>query len=184
MAIVDKKSDFQQIIQHVLDEPSQSLKVALQSPVTVEFEGGSQEVEISAADGDNIAISDGVNTVMVTPGGRLAVETSGSSTVSGEVSIPPPTDFRVVTVEITSTPYEVSFSSFSTTSLIVKSVITTPGLIRVGKADVGTTLDQFYLLSPGEILSIPLAESGSSVYLVKDVGAPAGTYRATIFAVN
>lgn len=184
MTVADKKSNMQQILQNVLDEPSQSLKVALQSPVSVEFEGGSQEVEISAADGDNIAISDGVNTVMVTPSGRLAVEVEGTSTIDGQVSIPPPTDFRVSTIEITNMPHEIVFTGFNTTSLIVKSLITTPGLIRVGKSDVATTLDAFYLLSPGEILSIPLAEAGTSVYLVRDTGSPAGTYKVTIFAVN
>lgn len=64
-----KYLDANNVIKKVYDPSTESLKTT----AVASFAGGEVSVEISAADGDNIAISDGTNTVVVNPDGSLNV---------------------------------------------------------------------------------------------------------------
>lgn len=180
MALADKNSDQQQILQAAFDVSNQALKTSLPGPITVNFEGGTQEVEISA-DSDNIAIADASTgtKAKVTSDGRLQVQTAGDTTVTGSVTIPPSTDFQAKTVTVTTTPTQLMFSSLTQVSAVT---LTSPndntGDIKVGKSDVMTN---YYLLSPGAAVNLPVY-AGASVFLVRDSGA--GSYRITALAVN
>ncbi len=104
MAGINTKLDADQVIKQAYDEPNQRLRVDAQVSATisdvriedsdgdelkvnpdgslnVNIAGGALQVEIDAADGDNIAISDGTNTVVVNPDGSLNVALSGLSAV-------------------------------------------------------------------------------------------------------
>ena len=69
--------DFQQIIQRVYDQDENRLRVNNGANITL---GGELEVAIDAASGDNIAISDGTDTLQINPDGSINV--SGSFTLS------------------------------------------------------------------------------------------------------
>ena len=73
--------DQQQVIQAVYDEALNRLRVDIGANITL---GGDLEVAIDAADGDNIAISDGTNTMVVNPNGSIDVNiiSGGGGTIT------------------------------------------------------------------------------------------------------
>lgn len=96
MAVINTKLDANQVLKQAYDEPNQRLRVDAQVSATisdvriedsdgdelkvnsdgslnVNLAGGSLDVEIDAADGDNIAISDGTNSLIVNPDGSINV---------------------------------------------------------------------------------------------------------------
>lgn len=112
MAGINTKLDANQVIKQTYDEANQRLKVDAQVSATisdvriedsdgdelkvnpdgslnVNIAGGSLQVEIDAADGDNIAISDGTNTLAINPDGSLNV-------VSSAVTLDPKTLYAEV----------------------------------------------------------------------------------------
>lgn len=70
--------DAAQIIQNVYDEANDKLRV--DSSVSVTSITGDVSVEIDAADGDNIAISDGTDTLVINPDGSINVSIVPGST--------------------------------------------------------------------------------------------------------
>lgn len=73
------KLDMNQILQEVYDSTKKALKTDLPGPIDVTFVSGDISCEIDAADGDNIAISDGTNTMAVNSDGSINVVVSSSS---------------------------------------------------------------------------------------------------------
>ena len=55
---------------------------SLRTSTVVTFPGGDVDVEISASDGDNIAISDGTNTLIVNPDGSINVKFQEPSVIN------------------------------------------------------------------------------------------------------
>lgn len=101
MAGINTKLDANQVLKQAYDEPNQRLRVDAQVSATISdvqikdadgdelninpdgslnvaLVGGSLAVEISAADGDNIAISDGTNIAVVNPDGSLNATVSAT----------------------------------------------------------------------------------------------------------
>lgn len=64
------KLDSNQVLQHAFDDSTQSLRTLSSAVVNVD----NLAIEIDAADGDNIAISDGINKVQVTSNKELKVK--------------------------------------------------------------------------------------------------------------
>lgn len=108
MALPVSKLDQEQIIKSAFDEANQRLRVDATltasigdvsivdantgDPMTVNPDGsintnvtGSLQIEVSAADGDNIAISDGTNTLVVNPDGSINVDTANLTFASDKV---------------------------------------------------------------------------------------------------
>jgi hypothetical protein len=104
LAGINTKLDANQVLKQAYDEPNQRLRVdasisasigdvTIVDPdgdplnvnpdgsINVQIAGGGLQVEISAADGDNIAISDGTNTAVVNVDGSLNVNLVGTSEV-------------------------------------------------------------------------------------------------------
>lgn len=103
MALPITKLDSEQVIKGSYDEANQRLRVDAQvsatiSDVAIKDSDGNEwninpdgsgdvnivnpiQIEISAADGDNIAISDGTNTLVVNPDGSINTQFSGTVTV-------------------------------------------------------------------------------------------------------
>lgn len=104
MAKIDTKLDAAQVIKQAYDEPNKRIRVdaavsATISDVKIEDTDGDIlevnpdgslnvniispiDIDISAADGDNIAISDGTNTLEVNPDGSINVNTVDSTEVT------------------------------------------------------------------------------------------------------
>lgn len=75
---MSSKLDFGQIIRLVYDEALNRLRVDTGATITL---GGELEVSIDAASGDNIAISDGTDTLAINPDGSINVNFSGLSAI-------------------------------------------------------------------------------------------------------
>jgi len=73
--------DYEQVIKAVYDEALNRLRVDIGANITL---GGDLEVAIDAADGDNIAISDGTNTMSINPDGSIDVNiiSGGGGTIT------------------------------------------------------------------------------------------------------
>ena len=130
---------------------------------------------------DSMAIGDAVTgeTAKVEDG-RLLV----NSNVTGSLIVPPPTDFRVVTLQATTTAKAITFSNFTINNVAIKSLSENSGYIRIGKSTILGASDNYYLLSPGESLNLALAASDEPLYYAIDPDAPAGNYRITVAASN
>ena len=76
------KLDDRQIFQRSFDETTDRLRV--DAEVTATF--GTVEVVIDAKSGDNIAISDGTNTVSVTPAGELKVNDASNASIDAKLT--------------------------------------------------------------------------------------------------
>lgn len=74
--------DGNQIIQRSFEEATDRIRVDAEVTATI----GVVDVNINADDGDNIAISDGTNTVSVTPAGELKVNDASSSAINAKLS--------------------------------------------------------------------------------------------------
>jgi hypothetical protein len=79
---LNTKLDASQVIRRAYDEPNNRLRVDAQVSATI----GTVDVVIDAASGDNIKISDGVNTLIVNPDGSINVMTELSH-INDSVSI-------------------------------------------------------------------------------------------------
>jgi hypothetical protein len=120
-------------------------------------------------------------------GQKLRVDASGATITANidGVTIDPPTDFRPKTYTVSNTPQSITFGGgFNIKGLIIKTLNTNPGYIRIGKANVFSTTDEFYLQSPGESLNVPLDVNTTAIYFVNHPGETAGTYKITVMAVN
>lgn len=177
MVLADKRGSTEQILRGVLDEASQALQVKINDAVPVIFEGGIVDVNIQCAD-DSIALGDKVSgrLVTVTTDNRLRVDATG--TFTGDTQIMPSTDFEVKTLTVTAVAQSITFSGIIPSSITVKARNINAGDIKIGKSNVAS---QYYWMSPGETLNIPL-NNDSLVYFLKDVAL--GDCEITIFAVN
>ena len=176
------KENQEQIIKLVYDAPEQALRVTgdLQANVVFPTE---QEVEVSATDGDSIIVAgttDGsltgtVRALKILPDGSLATSATSSGGSFSEVS---PTDFRASTVTPTSTPTAVTFPSFTMVSISLYAPPDNSVPVRIGKSDVATN---YFLLTPGSSVNLPLQASTSPVYYMLD---SAGVDKLSILALG
>lgn len=153
----DKQSNELQILQSVFDPSKQALKTT----ATFTFDPNVQQsVQITAADGDNIAIADAVTGVKakVDNTGALRVTSSGGTFV--EVS---PSDFRTFTYTVTASPQAIAFSGFTMVSISLYALPNNTVELRIGKSDVATN---YYILTPGSTANLPLQASTSTVYFM------------------
>lgn len=157
MAGINTKLDADQVIKQAYDEANQRLRVdatvtASIGSVTIEdsdgdemavnpdgsinvnIAGGGLQVEISAADGDNIAISDGTNTASVNPDGSLNVQLVGTS----EVKITDGTDDLAINADgsinsvVTATDLDIRNLAFATDKVDVSgSDVTVSNVVSV-----------------------------------------------------
>jgi len=100
--------DDSQVIRQSFDETTDRLRVDAEITATI----GVLEVEIDAADGDNIAISDGVNNVTISTEGAkyaLDVKLAGDNVVQLEGqngnTIEPNADGSIKTIQLLTRPY-------------------------------------------------------------------------------
>lgn len=157
MAGINTKLDADQVIKQAYDEANQRLRVdatvtASIGSVTIEdsdgdemavnpdgsinvnIAGGGLQVEISAADGDNIAISDGTNTASVNPDGSLNVQLVGTS----EVKITDGTDDLAINADgsinsvVTATNLDIRDLQFATDKVdVTGSDVTVSNVVSV-----------------------------------------------------
>lgn len=91
---LNTKLDADQVIRRSYDEPNNRLRVDAQVSATI----GSVDVIIDAATGDNIAISDGTNTLAINPDGTIDVNVSNIviSHTNDSIKVGDGTDFLAV----------------------------------------------------------------------------------------
>jgi hypothetical protein len=116
---------------------------------------------------------------------RLRVDASGVTldAVVGDVTITPGDAFRAKTYIATASEQSIVFSGFQIKQIILKSLSENPGYIRIGGPGISAASD-YYLVSPGETVNIPIQGDVAPIYFVLDTGAPAGTYRLSVLSVN
>jgi hypothetical protein len=78
LAPINSKLDADQVLRRAYDEPNNRLRVDAQVTATI----GTINVVIDAASGDNIKISDGVDTLDINPDGSINVKTTINHTTS------------------------------------------------------------------------------------------------------
>lgn len=162
MAGINTKLDADQVIKQAYDEPNQRLRVDAtltasigdvtiidpdgdplavnpDGSINVNINGGALQVEISAADGDNIAISDGTNTAVVNPDGSLNVQLTGTS----EVRITDGTDDLAINADgslnsvVTATNLDIRDLVFATDKVDVSgSSVSVSGSVAVSATDL------------------------------------------------
>jgi len=152
--------DLQQILQRSFDGATGKLRVDAAVSATI----GTLAVEIDAADGDTIAISDGVNNLTINPDGSLDVNTSIDHT-NDSIKIGDGTDLLAVNtdgsinvnvVSSTSTAYNFRFGEVSS----VAFNILTPVLSYTATAD---SLLQRILVSGTNISMFEVVVNGNMV---------------------
>lgn len=169
-----------QITQLTYDEPKQALRVTGDLTATVEFPED-QEVEISALDGDSIIAAGTTNGIVTGP--VRAIRTLNDGTVvttstGGTFTQVNPTDFRAATEDVTVSAQSISFPGFTITSVSLLAPPDNTVSVRIGKADV---VSEYFLLTPGSSLNLPLQGSVSPVYYVLDT---AGLAKISVLALG
>jgi hypothetical protein len=161
----------------ILDDVHNPIDHALR--VDANFSGGTLDIDSLT---DSIAIGDSVTGVKakVNASGEILVSTTGDV----NANFPPPTDFAPRTVTVTTSPQAITIPGITITSVALKALGENAGYIRIGKSNVLSSPTNFYLLSPGESLNLPLAASTEPIYYVIDVDSPPATYKLTFVAVN
>lgn len=176
------KENANQITQLVFDETQQALRVTGDIDATVVFPPD-QEVEISAEDGDSViaaGTTDGlltgpVRAIRTLADGTVVTTTNVNGGTFTEVS---PTDFRATTPTVTNTPQAITFPGFVMVSVSLYAPPDNTVSVRVGKADVATN---YFLLTPGSSLNLPLQASTTPVYYLLDA---VGTAQVSILALG
>lgn len=117
--------DADQVLRQAFDETEDRLRVDAEITATISV----LEVDIRAADGDNIAISDGVKNVTISTDGAknaLDVKLAGDSAVQVEGqngnTIEPNEDGSIKTIQLLTRPYSGGTETYPTTT---QEVITT-----------------------------------------------------------
>jgi hypothetical protein len=169
LAGINTKLDANQVLKQAYDEPNQRLRVDAtlsatigdviikdadgdelavnpDGSINVQIAGGGLQVEISAADGDNIAISDGTNTASVNPDGSLNVNLVGTS----EVKITDGVDDLAINADgsinsiVTATDLDIRNLQFSTDKVdITGSNVGIQGTVTVQATDLDIRNLQF-----------------------------------------
>jgi hypothetical protein len=182
MATSKNRQSIETLNQLVYDETKQAWRVTGDLTATVQFPA-EQQVEVSAADGDSILLvgtTDGTLTgtqkvVRTLADGTVVVTSSGVSGTFTEVA---PTDFRASTVTPTGSPAAISFAGFTMVSVSLYCPPDNNVPLRIGKADVNTN---YFLLTPGSSLNLPLQASSTPVYYQLD---SAGSAQLSILALG
>lgn len=176
------KENANQITQLVYDETQQALRITGDIDATVVFPPD-QEVEISAEDGDSVIAAGTTNGLLTGP--VRAIRTLADGTVvtttnvdGGTFTEISPSDFRATTPSVTNTATPITFSGFTMVSVSLYAPPDNQVSVRVGKSDVATN---YFLLTPGSSLNLPLQASTSPVYYVLD---SAGTAKVSILALG
>jgi hypothetical protein len=176
------KENANQITQLVFDEPTQALRITGDIDAQVVFPPD-QEVEINAEDGDSViaaGTTDGtlagpVRAIRTLADGTVVTTTNITGGTFTEVS---PSDFRATTPSATLTPTAVTFSGFTMVSVSLYAPPENTVSVRVGKSDVATN---FFLLTPGSSVNLPLQATTTPVYYMLD---SAGTAKVSILALG
>jgi hypothetical protein len=115
---------------------------------------------------------------------RLRTDITGATidATIGDVTITPGDAFRARTFTVSALVQVIDYSGFPIQGIIIKALSENPGYIKILQSN--SLSADFYLLSPGESLNIPLQATVSPIYFSYDTGSPAGTYKITTFAVN
>lgn len=115
---------------------------------------------------------------------RLRTDITGATidATIGDVTITPGDAFRARTFTVDNTVQSISYSGFPIKGIIIKALSENPGYIKILQSNSPSA--DFYLLSPGESLNIPLQATVSPIYFSLNPGSPAGTYIITTLAVN
>jgi len=113
-------------------------------------------------------------TKMITGGRKTSVEIAGGDV---DVTVQPSTDFAPITLTVTTSLQTLSFP-FAPTSVLIKALKENPGYVKILKTG-GT---DFYLMDPGEPVTIPITNASTTIDYTRDAGA--GTYQITVIAVN
>lgn len=177
-------SNMQQILQNVLDQINQALRVTIDGPIDVtladplpvSFSGGTQAVEIDSQH-DSVAIGDATtgNKATVVGNALQVTVTGGSSTVT----IPPSTDYQPKTVTVTTTPQQLTFPLLTqVTAITIVALGENTDAILIAKTSGASTADSYFLL-PGTAITLPVA-AGAAVWLT----AVSGSQQLTAIAVN
>ena len=147
--------DGDQVLQHVYDEGTQTLRTNATATVLP----GSFDVDIDAATGDNIAISDGVNTAEVTSNSELKVH--------DENAVPP----GVPTIANVSAPgagneYNYTYPA-DTKKIYIKA---RKGTLKIAYI-AGQTSTNYILIPKGCSYSLDGVKTGVTVYLQSDTSS-------------
>lgn len=173
----DGHSNLQQILQNVLDQVHQALRVTVSAPINViladplpvSFSGGTQHVEIDAQS-DSVAIGD------ASTGNSAQVVGNKLQTSSAPI---PSSDWQPKTVTVTASPQQLTFSGLSqVTSISIVAFGTNTDAILVAKTS-GASISNSYYLFAGSALNIPIS-AGAAVWLVSN----SGSQQLTAAAVN
>lgn len=147
---MSSKYDFPQIIKLVYDEALNRLRVDIGANITL---GGELEVSIDAASGDNIAISDGTDTLQINPDGSINVDFVGSP----EVKITDGTDTLAInadgSINVTLSGSETVLETYNEISSVVNSVL--------------TTIVSYTALAPGKLKQINVSGTNIAEYSVE-----------------
>lgn len=151
--------DQQQILQRVFDGTNDKLRV--DSSISVTTIAGEVNVELSAADGDNVAISDGTDTLAVNSDGSINItDNGGSLTVDGSVNAVQSGTWNINNISGTiSLPTGASTSALQTTGNTSLSSIDskTPALVSGRQPVDGSGVTQ-----PISATSLPLPTGAST----------------------
>lgn len=176
------REDAEQIAKLVYDMDEQAVRITGAIDAVVTFPPD-QEVDISAEDGDSVIAAGTTNGQLTGP--VRAIRTLADGTVvtttnvdGGTFTEIAPTDFRATTPTVSGTPVAITFPSFVMVSVSLYAPPENEVAIRVGKGDVATN---YFLLTPGSSLNLPLQASTTPVYYVQD---SVGNARVSILALG
>lgn len=127
--------DSNQVIQAVYDEGLNRLRVDIGANISL---GGDLEVSIDAADGDNIAISDGTDTLQINPDGSINVVFAPGNSIeitdgTDTLAVNPDGSINVVlsgSATVIETYNEVSSVLASVLTTIVSYTVINPGKLK------------------------------------------------------
>ena len=159
------KEDAEQIAKLVYDVDEQAVRITGDIDAIVTFPPD-LDINISANDGDSVIaagttngqLNGTVRAIRTLADGTVVTTTNITDGTFTEVS---PSDFRTTTPTVTSTPTAITFSGFVMVSVSLYAPPNNDVSIRVGKADVATN---YFLLTPGSSINLPLQASTTPVY--------------------
>lgn len=169
MSYPRSKLEAEQIAKLVYDEAKQGIRISGDLTATVAFPA-EQSVEIDATDGDSIIIAGTTDGTLTGPVKAIRTLADGTVVVSGGTSGGSfteinPTDFRAATLTASTTATAISFPGFTPISVSIYSLPENQVPIRIGKSDINSN---YFLLTPGSSISLPLQMATTAVYYVLD----------------
>jgi hypothetical protein len=147
------KLDQTQILQGSFDEDTGRLRVDAAVSATI----GTLSVEIDAADGDNIAISDGVNTLTVNPDGTINVNTAIDQ-ATDSIKVGDGTDLLAINTD----------GSINVKTQIINGLVKNKyGEVSSVGSSVDTLIVTHTMIANGDLLRIAVSGGNIATYEVK-----------------